>query len=146
MEENQLSRSFRTLTRLHRAIIATYLETYGLYPGQPRLLFIIDRQPGCTVSQLVEETGQTKEAISVSVKRLEEAGYLHKEINPMDKREKFLYLSEKGKTTADVIHNEFHRINEAMFEPLDEEEKRLLEDLFGRMSDRLQAFRTEGRA
>lgn len=143
MEENKLSRSFRTLTRLHRAIIATYLETYGLYPGQPRLLFFIDRQPGCTVSQLVDETEQTKEAISVSVKRLEEAGYLRKEVNPLDKREKFLYLSEKGKTTADVIHNEFHRINDAMFEPLNEEERNQLDEMFQKMSDRLHAFRTE---
>ena len=143
MEESELSRSFRTLTRLHRGINSRYLEQYNLYLGQPRILFLIDRNPGITVSRLVEETEQTKEALSVSVRRLEEAGYLRKERNPEDQREKFLYLSEQGKIIADTIKTEFLHLNNAMFEPLTENEKVILEALFTRMSARLIRFKEE---
>jgi DNA-binding MarR family transcriptional regulator len=141
MEEHQLSRSFRKLTRLHREIVANYLETYGLYPGQPRLLFMIDENPGLTLSRLVQESDQTKEAISVSIRRMCEAGYIRKENNPKDQREKFLYLTQQGKATADIVHAEFHRINEAMFEPLNDDEKAMLESMFIRMTTRLNAFK-----
>jgi len=143
MEEHQLSRSFRKLTRMHRGIVTNYLETYGLYHGQPRLLFIIDDQPGLTLSRLVQQSDQTKEATSVSIRRLEETGYIRRERNPADARERFLYLTDKGKETADIIHAEFHRINDAMFEPLNDAEKEILQDLFERMSDRLDAFNKE---
>jgi DNA-binding MarR family transcriptional regulator len=143
MEEHQLSRSFRRLTRLHRGIVTNYLETYGLYPGQPRLLFIIDEEPGLTLSRLVQASDQTKEAISVSIRRLEETGYIRRERNPSDQRERFLYLTDKGKETADIIHAEFHRINDAMFEPLNEQEKVILEGMFERMTQRLDAFDKE---
>jgi DNA-binding MarR family transcriptional regulator len=143
MEEHQLSRSFRKLTRLHRGIVTNYLETYGLYPGQPRLLFIIDEEPGLTLSRLVQASDQTKEAISVSIRRLEETGYIRRERNPSDQRERFLYLTAKGKETADIIHAEFHRINDAMFEPLSDEEKIILEGMFQRMTQRLDTFDKE---
>jgi len=143
MEEHQLSRSFRKLTRLHRGIVTNYLETYGLYPGQPRLLFIIDDEPGLTLSRLVQQSDQTKEATSVSIRRLEEAGYIRRERNPADARERFLFLTSKGKETADIIHAEFHRINDAMFEPLSDMEKEILQGMFERMSERLDVFNKE---
>lgn len=143
MEEHQLSRSFRKLTRLHRGIVTNYLESYGLYPGQPRLLFIIDEEPGLTISRLVQASDQTKEATSVSIRRLEEAGYIRRERNLSDQRERFLYLTNKGKETADIIHAEFHRINDAMFEPLNNEEKVVLEEMFERMTIRLNSFDKE---
>lgn len=143
MEEHQLSRSFRKLTRLHRAIVTNYLDTYGLYPGQPRLLFIIDEEPGLTLSRLVQQSDQTKEAISVSIRRMEEAGYIRREVNLLDQRERFLFLTIKGKETADIIHAEFHRINDAMFEPLNKQEKEILMDLFDRMTLRLDAFKND---
>ncbi len=85
MEEHQLSRSFRKLTRLHRGIVTNYLESYGLYPGQPRLLFIIDENAGITLSKFVQLSDQTKEAVSVSIRRLEEKGYVERVRNPLVK-------------------------------------------------------------
>ena len=143
MEEHQLSRSFRTLTRLHRGIVTNYLEIYGLYPGQPRLLFILDENAGITLSRLVQLSDQTKEAVSVSVRRLEEKGYIQRFVNPLDQRERFLYLSGKGKATATIIHAKFHQINDAMFEPLEATEKEVLMEMFERMSERLDAFNKE---
>ena len=143
MQEHQLSQSFRKLTRLHRGIVTNYLDIYGLYPGQPRLLFTIDAEPGLTLSHLVPSSDQSKEAICVSIRRLEEAGYIQRRINPLDQREKFLYLTAKGKETADIIHAEFHRINDAMFEPLNIEEKEILAGMFERMTMRLDTFNKE---
>lgn len=138
MNNKELSQAYRDLNRAHRLLTATYLSTFRLYPGQPRLLFLIEEQPGITVKDMVLITGNTKESISVSIKRMASMGLIDRAINDRDKREKNLTLSEKGKALSETIHAEFDALNDMMFDGLSDQEKEVLIDLFIRMRSRLQ--------
>ncbi len=145
MEEHDLSSQYRTLTRLHRSLVQQYLDPYGLYLGQPRLLFYIQTHERVTQKKLAEVIENTKESVSVSIKRLESAGFVESRVNPNDKREKYLYLTIKGSEVADEVHQQFHILNEAMFEPLSQTERSEISGMFDRMIDRLSVYKKEGK-
>jgi len=145
MEDHDLSSQYRTLTRLHRSLVQQYLDPYGLYMGQPRLLFYIQTHEQVTQKKLAEVTENTKESVSVSIKRLESAGFVESRVNPKDKREKYLHLTHKGNEVAEEVHQRFHVLNEAMFEPLNESERIEISGMFDRMIERLSIYKKEGK-
>ena len=74
MEE--LSDLFRSILLSHRNSVQNFLTDYDLYLGQPRLLFYLKDNPGSTQNDLAEFLEITKEATSVSVRRLEKSGFI----------------------------------------------------------------------
>lgn len=59
------------------------------------VLFIYDN-PNCSQNDLVEIYGQSKGNIAKSLKKLEEKGYIKRNINPDNRRKYMLKTTEKG--------------------------------------------------
>lgn len=144
MKNTELGQAYRQLNRIHRHITARYLSTFNLYSGQPRLLFAIQENPGITIQELVAITGNTKESISVSVKRMVIMGFIVRQVNPNDKREKRLHLTDKGQNLSQTIHLEFDALNDMMFDGLAEQENNDLIVLFEKMTARLTNYEKDG--
>lgn len=97
----------------------TIRRNYGLgcFMSQADIhaLGFIEDSPGITAKQLAELTFKTKGTISTTLSHLEHDGYIEQRINPDNRRERNLYLTEKGrlisrqhiaydrKTTAEYI-------------------------------------------
>lgn len=62
------------------------------------LVAIIGNQPGLTASQIVPQLGITKGAVSQTMKKLEQKGYVIKSPNANNLREYSLKLTPKGQT------------------------------------------------
>lgn len=131
--EDHISVLFRQLNVAHRVVVQRYLDQYGLYIGQPRFLFMLGRNPGISQATLSQELQLSKETVSVTLRRLEHAGYINRVISPEDKRIKLLYLSDKGSALMPELKKNFSDINQRMFSLLEEEEKELLESLYEKM-------------
>ena len=69
----------------------------------------------------------------MTLKRLEQSGYIRREVSQSDKRIKLLYLNEKGKELMPELRKNFNDINERMFSQLDKNEKEILESLYEKM-------------
>ncbi|AYV34966.1 MarR family transcriptional regulator [Erysipelothrix rhusiopathiae] len=140
--ESVLSQLYRALERKHRSVVQTYLDTLGLYIGQPRFLFELYRNPGLTQRELAEILVVTKETVSVALKRLEQGGFIRREIPEDDKRCRQLYLTEKGEATIVELKKNFDSINNSMFLNLSTEQQLQLEELLTEMIKGLEARET----
>ena len=124
--EEKLTNRFRDLARKQRQVISNYLQNYGIYLGQHRTIFRLQKHPDITMTELAQLLEVSKESLSVSIKRLENGGFVTKSMDVKDKRRTLLRLSEKGETLADARRQGFDDINNAMFQYFNDSEKETL--------------------
>lgn len=138
MMENELQDLFRQMVMMHRQKVQEYLKTFDLYLGQQRILFELQRNPRITLTDLTEQLNVSKESLSVSIKRLEGAGFIHRVKDEKDKRRMLLELSNKGLQTAIDCKAGFEALNQSMFYDYTDEEKYALGNHFKRMINNLE--------
>lgn len=121
--ENLLNDEFRSLMRRHRNIVRNYLCKLGLYIGQPRVLFYLEDNPEISQKELSENLDVSKEATSVSIRRLEKGGFIIREECQNDRRVKLLKLSDQGERVVKDLRLNFDEINSFMFTDLNDKDK-----------------------
>lgn len=136
--EKELLDLFRQMVMMHRNKVQEYLKTFDLYLGQQRILFELQKNPKITLTELTEKLQVSKESLSVSIKRLEGAGFINKVKDDKDKRRILLELSEKGYETATACKKGFENLNQTMFQDYSKEDKQVLGDHFKRMIENLE--------
>jgi len=73
------------------------LEKYGLGRAHHRVIYFVGRNPGITVTELLEILRITKQSLSRVLGHLLENDFILQRADPADRRRKQLTLSEKGK-------------------------------------------------
>lgn len=136
--EKQLTDLFRDLAKKHRLVVSNYLHKQGIYMGQHRTLFKLQKYPNSTLTDLAEKLEVSKESLSVSVKRLVNVGMIVRSEDNKDKRRTLLNLTEKGEETANICRVGFERINQTMFKEFTDQEKDNLSFYFEKMIDALE--------
>lgn len=136
--EKQLTDLFSELAKKHRLVVSNYLQKQGIYLGQHRTLFKLQKYPNSTLTDLAEKLEVSKESLSVSVKRLVNVGMIVRSEDHNDKRRTLLNLTEKGNKTADICRIGFERINQIMFKEFTHQEKDNLSIYFEKMIDALE--------
>jgi len=68
----------------------------GITGPQLALLEWVAGAPGCGIQDLADGLGLTAPTVSVTVRRLEEAGLLHRQPDPADGRAIRLFLTDEG--------------------------------------------------
>ncbi len=124
---------FRELAQKHRGVVQDYLRDFDIYLGQHRILFRLEENPELTLTELTEILDVSKESLSISLKRMEQAGLIERKKDEADKRRQLLSLSDQGLSTSRACHDGFDKINHSMFKNLDEVEKKQLMILFEKM-------------
>ena len=105
--------------------------------SRERLLTIISEFPdGVNQKQLAERANINASSTSEVVSRLEDDGYIVREIDPNDKRATILKLTEMGKTRAEEVRNEREGHLDHLFSRLTEEEKQTLSDILDKLVER----------
>lgn len=136
--ENNLHDLYRKLSHKHRSVVQEYLDTLGLYIGQPRFLFVLSENKGITQNELANKLQVSKETVSVTLRRLESSGFIIREQSTTDKRSKHLYLSEKGERIILELRENFSRINDSMYSKLSETQLDQVRELFTLMISGLE--------
>lgn len=75
----------------------------GIPDSYRTVLMFLCRHPGSSQRSIAEFAGVTTSAINQTVKSMLEDGHLRKEVDPTDKRNSQLYLTEKGESTAQTL-------------------------------------------
>ena len=74
------------------------LEEYGYGRAHHRALHFINRKNGLTVTELLAILGVTKQSLNRVLRQLIDDGLVESHIGMKDRRERNLYLSDKGST------------------------------------------------
>lgn len=99
LTDEQLRRGIEAMFFAYRAFTADpdrILENYAYGRAHHRAIHFINRQPGQTVNTLLTLLGVTKQSLNRVLRSLVEDGLVEARIGKKDKRERHLYLTEKG--------------------------------------------------
>ena len=84
------------------------LAEHGLGRAHHRVLYILSRKPGGTVTDLLNILGITKQSLRPITKYLEEKDMVESRSGETDRRTKILYLTSKGKDLENTLSNELY--------------------------------------
>lgn len=101
LTDDQLRRGIEAMFFAYRAFTAdpdAILEGLDYGRAHHRALHFINREPGLTVSSLLEVLGVTKQSLNRVLRTLVEDGLVESRVGRRDRRERQLYLTEKGAT------------------------------------------------
>ncbi len=88
--------NYTLAVNVYQALRRDYGLGYFMSQADIHALSFIEENPGITAKQLAELTFKTKGTISTTLSHLEHDGYIEQHINPDNRRERNLYLTEKG--------------------------------------------------
>ncbi len=90
------------------------LENYGFGRAHHRAIHFINRKPGLRVSKLLDVLAITKQSLNRVLRTLIDEGYVESKIGEEDKRERNLFLTDKGRALeAELSKAQSQRLREA---------------------------------
>jgi len=111
------------------------MERLGLRDGYRQLLFHLSWEDGVTQLDLVRLSRLKAPTISVTLKKMEEDGYVTRQTDPEDQRQVRVYITEKGRAANDKIRGCVHETERIFRESLTEEELIELRRILVKMRD-----------
>ena len=113
-----------------------FLEETGVFHGQYRLMMEISHNPNASQaeSKLMRVSPAT---IAVSLKKLENNGYINREIDEADNRLKKITISEKGNQVVMQSRQIFESTDTKVFANFTEQEKSTLSQLLKKLDANL---------
>ena len=124
--------------RLHRRALEKQVQATGLYRAQHRTLMHLAKNPGISQTELAKSLEVTTATVTVTLKKLEQEGYVTKKVDRADNRFHQIEITEKGKKIVEESECIFSNLNHVMLQDFSEEEKEQLIAFFDRICDNLQ--------
>jgi len=117
--------------------MASKLKGYDIDAGQFFFLRYLFKNQGITQEEMVKYLYLDKATVSKGIKKLEQLGYITRNINSEDKRKNCVYPNEKAiliRENMDRFHNE---IRDYLFHALNKEEYRQLGKILKKIVDHI---------
>jgi len=121
--------------RLHKAILAERLKAIGITYGQIGFIMQVLRHPGRSQDQLSLVLSVDKGATARAVAKLVKEGFLYREENPENKRQKLVYPTDKAVAMRDDLHKVLMESNSTMLSGLTADETKQLVELMTKVID-----------
>lgn len=128
---------FRSLFHTYNACMQRMLNKYGLYPGQPQMLFAIRQLQNPTQNELAQELKVSKASAGVSLRRLEAAGFVKRVRDKKDTRCVRITLTQKGQEYARWCDIDFEVIFTTMLEGFEGDDRDQALRIMTRMNEHL---------
>jgi len=111
------------LQHTHTICMQLMLGKYGLYPGQPQVLFAIQDMKNPTQNELADRLGIGKASAGVSIRRLEKGGFIKRSRDRKDTRCVRISLTQKGVDYARWCNIDYDMFFTTMLESFTVEER-----------------------
>ena len=108
-----------------------------LNPSQAGILFILNSHGRLSQRQLAQKIGITPPSMTVTLRKLEELGFIHKEPDEKDQRIIRIRLSEAGKECIEKLKSIMDEMEEILYQGFSVEEKLLFRRLLLAMRENL---------
>jgi DNA-binding MarR family transcriptional regulator len=100
LTDDQLRKGIEAMFFAYRGFTADpdrILENYEYGRAHHRAIHFINRSPGTTVNNLLDILGVTKQSLNRVLRTLVDDGLVEARVGDRDKRERHLYLTDKGR-------------------------------------------------
>lgn len=136
-EPKSLDHLLAQVSRLHHERARAQFSALGLHRGQPPLLLALQEHEGRTHTELADVLHVTPATMTRMVQRLECAGFVQRQPDQNDQRVSRVFLTEKGRQTAERLQALFRTLDEETFTGLSPEEQATLHRLLLCVRDNL---------
>lgn len=128
--------------RLHRSVVEDFLCKLGIHRSQHLMLMFLSRHENCPSQKAIaDHFGISSAAVAVTLKKLEENGYVVRNTVKEDTRFNSITLSDKGKELVSKSKQLFETADVAMFSDFSQEEYEIFERCIGKMMSGLTQFK-----
>lgn len=117
-----------------RLLLENGIEISG---GQGRILFILWKTDHLTISEISEQTSLAKNTVSVVIDGMVHKGIVERMINPKNRRQTIISLTEYAKSLQGKYEQVSQQMNTLFYEGFSEEEQRQFEQYLARILDTL---------
>lgn len=142
-KENSLLSLFMKVDRYFMAKCFGQMQGLGIYPGQIPVLGMVSKKEGLSQKELAEILRIKPPTVTVSVQRLEKAGFLYKKPDEKDQRIARIYLTEKGKETKARALQRIRENKSVMLEGFSETEQCLLRRFLKQILENIDKIQPE---
>ena len=135
---------FMKVDRMHKCIIEKFVKSFGIHRSQHRLLMYLSKSDGKVNQKDIAEKFEISEAaVSVTVKKLEAAGYIEKKTTTGDSRYNDVCITKKGLDIVNKSEEMFSKIDSLTFSGFTCEEIDTLLLYLKKMQDSLRKAESE---
>lgn len=129
------------IDRLHRSAIEDFLSGFGIHRSQHMMLMYISKMERCpSQKEIAEHFKISSAAVTVTLKKLDEGGYIVRHTVKEDTRYNSITLSKKGKELVEKSRLLFEGADKAMFGDFSDEDYVLLSEFTKKMTDGLNEY------
>lgn len=123
------------INRQRRRDLRQTLAPYRYAGGMHLIALYVDRNPGASQEEIASHYGADKTGVARDARKLEEMGHIRREINPENRRQYRLFLTEEGEKMIPVIHQAWDDFAAKLSAGIPEEEWQQLQYLLKRLED-----------
>lgn len=135
--------SYMKTMKLHRCILETRLKNTGVYRSQHQILMILTDHTDVSQKELAERLYVSTATIAVSVKKLEQGGYITRIMDQNDNRMNKLCLTDKGRHMVEISREYFMSVETQMFHDFSKEELAVMEQFMIRIYNNLSEIQMD---
>ncbi|MEH2943192.1 MarR family winged helix-turn-helix transcriptional regulator [Lachnospiraceae bacterium KK002] len=135
------------IKQLQDRIFERLLLEYGIEisGGQGRILFILWKTDHLTVSEISEKTSLAKNTVSVVINGMVKKGIVERNINPQNRRQTIISLTEYAKSLQEKYEMVSQQMNEIFYQGFSEDEQKQFEQHLTRILDTLTEYLHTGK-
>ncbi len=112
--------------------------------GQGRILFVLWKKDHLTVGEISRMTSLAKNTVSIVVDGMVQKGILEREINPDNRRQTIISLTEYARTLQEEYEQVSQKMNHLFYRGFSEEERMDFEGYLARILDTLTQLEDNG--
>jgi len=139
--ELKIGRWISIIHRHRQNYLTKRLEAYRIGSGQHVFLMILSRHDGISQEQLSEYMKIDKATTAKAIKKLENEGYIRREVDPRDKRAYKVFLTPKGVEVIPAIKEAIQDWERMATNNISEDEIMLLMEILGKMAENACEFK-----
>lgn len=108
--------------------------------GQGRILFVLWKNDHMTVSEISKATSLAKNTVSIVVDGMVQRGIVERNINPDNRRQTIISLTEYAKNLQERYEQVSQRMNRLFYQGFTEKERKEFEQYLARILDTLARY------
>lgn len=139
----KLMHTYMGINRLHRMVLERQLNKTGVYRSQHQLLMHISANPNTSQKDLAAMHHVSPATVAVSLKKLENGGYIKRVVDKHDNRFNQICITEKGRAVVDGSIEYFKTLEAQMYEGFEPEELTVLQGFLDRIYQNLNGLLPE---
>ena len=129
---------FGRLIRMYYSRIQSQLAEVGLYRGQPPILMLLYKNDGMSQKEMARTLNLSPATMTVTLKRMEKAGLVLREMDEHDQRILRVHLSGKGREMCETGESRIGVVTAELLEGFTLEEQQQLNEYLGRIARNME--------